>query len=154
MSDFRPDPRLCGLSRKVFDCFGKPHIMCHYEGRSIGSHALDEGAWCACCGRPATNAHHWPAGRRTVEVAGKVLRPSLIAVCGSGTTGCHDGFHGGARFDAEWSWDDEGDFERWLNGDFWETGYEAHDPRLYLHGCWILADRRTGRTWSIRSANL
>lgn len=148
---FNPDPRLCNLPREVFERYGKPHVMCHYEGRSIKSHRLDDGALCSCCGKLATNAHHWPPVRNgTVNVSGKVLRPSLIAVCGSGTTGCHDGWHGGARYTASWRWDDESCFEQWLGGWFWDEGFEPHDPRLYLFGYWEFTDKRKGRIWNVR----
>ena len=137
-------------SRQVFERYGKPHVMCHYEGKSIRSHRLDDDAVCACCGMMAANAHHHPpVGMKTVTLSGKVLRPSLIAVCGSGTTGCHDGFHGGARYTADWTWDLPEYGEAWLSGEMLDE-YEPHDPRLYLFGCWEFEDRKTGRTWRYR----
>ena len=150
MTDFRPDPRLCNLPRQVFECYGKPNFMARYRTGSINSHVLEDDALCLCCGRRANNAHHWPVGRRTVEVAGKVARPSLFAVCGSGTTGCHGGWHGGARYRALWSWDRDEYAGWWLTGAFWEMGMEPHDPELYLYGCWELYDLRDGRIWRHR----
>jgi len=150
MTDFAPDQRLCGMPRRAFDCFGKPHVGALYTGSSINSHALEDDALCTCCGRMAENAHHWPLGRRTVEVAGKVLRPSLFAVCGSGTTGCHNGWHGGCRYKALWFWDEERYFLDWVNGVFWDMGFEPHDQRLYLYGAWELYDFKEGRIWRIR----
>lgn len=150
MTAFAPDPRLCNLPRHAFECFGKPHVGAHYATRAVSSHVLDDGALCACCGRLATNAHHWPPGRSTVEVAGVVLRPSLFAVCGSGTTGCHDGWHGGARFKALWRWDEERYFDDWSSGRFWEEGFWPHSPELYLFGFWEMYDLKLGRIWTVR----
>ena len=150
MTDFQPDSRLCGLPLSVFECFGKPHFNAHYTGNSINSHILDDDARCLCCGKVANNAHHWPIGRRTVEVAGKVLRPSLFAVCGSGTTGCHNGWHGGARYRALWRWDNSDSFADWIGGKFWDMGLEPHDQKLYLFGYWQLYDLKEGRIWNLR----
>ena len=145
----RPDPRLHGFSRPVFERFGKPHVGCYYAGKSVTSHRLEEGALCACCGRVADNAHHWPPGREVVRAEPGLLRPSLIAVCGSGTTGCHDGFHGGARYTADWIWDEPEYGEAWLDG---KLGVEPHSDELYLYGFWEFEDRKRGLKWKIRES--
>jgi hypothetical protein len=125
--------------------YGLPHIMCSYRGKSVNSHRLDEDAVCVCCGRPATNAHHWPP-KGTAPVrhrAGFELKPALFAVCGSGTTGCHDGFHGGARYDAWWEWDEDGAEDRWEDGSLLQI-LPPHSPGLYQLGHWVILDKRTG----------
>lgn len=125
--------------------YGLPHIRCHYKGKSVNSHTLNDDAECICCGRTATNAHHYPP-KGTAPVRhrnGFELKPPLFAVCGSGTTGCHNEWHGGARYEAWWAWDDA-DYER-----EWESGalllkYGAHSPKLYKHGRWMIHDKQTG----------
>ena len=49
------------------------------------------GADCAVCGKPATNEHHILYGRQygaRLDVAA-----NRMALCGSGTTGCHGAYH-------------------------------------------------------------
>ena len=60
---------------------------------------------CIVCGRPHPNLHHMPpigSGRRDA------WEGALLALCGSGTTGCHGAFHAGIlelRFmDGMWMW--------------------------------------------------
>lgn len=131
--------------------YGMPHIHCYYSGRDVNSHRLEDGAVCTVCGLPATNAHHCPPKGTcpTIKLAGVKLRPALIAVCGSGTTGCHDGFHGGAWIEARWEWDDPKDFERWWTGQLLES-YEPHDPRLYRLGRHIITDKHLHTEWEVR----
>ena len=76
------------------------------------------------------------------------LRSPLIALCGSGTTGCHDGFHGGARYRPEWVWDEPEFEEAWWDGTLL-CEHEPHDPALYGYGHWAIADTKTGRTIEI-----
>jgi hypothetical protein len=40
---------------------------------------------CACCGGPSATAHHVIARGQ----GGDDVRENLVALCGSGTTGCH-----------------------------------------------------------------
>lgn len=49
------------------------------------------GQECAACGRPASNAHHiMPRGS---PFFGDDVAANLLALCGSGTTGCHGLYH-------------------------------------------------------------
>lgn len=155
---FAPEMRqLRGLSAEVAELYGKPHLGARYRGggASAKAYRLEDGARCAVCRRPATNAHHVPPlskgrGFRLVAPAGEwLLRPSLFALCGSGTTGCHDGFHGGARYVARWVWD-AAEFERqWWDGELLGR-HPPHDPALYLYGRWEIEDIKTGKAITIR----
>ena len=141
--------QLQGLSYEVAECYGKPHIGCHYQGESVKSHKRDADALCAICHMPATNAHHNPPlSKGTVFLLitdwGRfVLKPSLIAVCGSGTTGCHNWFHGGARLKARWVWDSDEYAEMWWNGEFLKR-MAPHSKELYRYGKWVMQDTLTG----------
>ena len=161
---WNPDMKLLrGVTQDQAECFGKPHLGAFYRisgfsdtrsARLAAAHSnqLMEDARCVCCGRPATNAHHWPPLRVAAaweHPKGVRLRPALFAVCGSGTTGCHDGFHGGARFKALWRWDsDEFKREWWLGSMLEDLG--AHSPALFEFGCWEFYDFETGRIWQVR----
>lgn len=145
----RPDPRLHNRPRAVFECYGKPHIGAFYANGRMDSHKLEEGARCACCGKPATNAHHWPPRSKGLfEHHGHILRPSLIALCGSGTTGCHGAWHG-ARFKALWMWDTPKYAQEWLDG-YMLDEIEPHSPELYRYGCWEVYDASQSRIWQVR----
>lgn len=135
--------------------FGMPHVGCHYAGSGVNTHRLDDGAMCLVCGRPATNAHHEPPKSKcptfllSTPNGSHVLRPALFALCGSGTTGCHNGFHGGARYKAEWLWDDD-EFERmWWGGELLER-FGPHSPELYDFGRWSILDKRSGSAFEYR----
>lgn len=131
--------------------YGLPHVDCYYKNDSVNSNRLIEGAVCMCCGRFATNAHHYPP-KGTAPVRhrnGLTLRPALFAVCGSGTTGCHDGWHGGARYEAWWEWDTEDYKRQWEDGTLLKE-YGAHNPKLYNFGCWVIHDKKSSYTWEVR----
>lgn len=68
------------------------------------------------------------------------LRSPLFCLCGSGTTGCHGKFHGGARLKAEWKWRSTAYEEAWWNGELLQT-YGPHSPGLYEYGYWLVTDR-------------
>ena len=144
---------LCGLPLKTAELYGKPHIGCHYERFDAKSHRRDEGARCAVCGRPATNAHHVPAlshGRSfnlRSPLGCFVLLPALVAVCGSGTTGCHGALHG-RETEIEWVWDDDCYANAWWSGELLAHGYAANSPRLYQHGLWRIT--RGGEAMEVR----
>ena len=60
---------------------------------------------CIVCGKPHPNLHHMPpigSGRRSA------WKGAMLALCGSGTTGCHGAFHAGILelryFDGAWWW--------------------------------------------------
>lgn len=128
--------------------YGLPHIQCHYENESVNSNKLNEGAWCMCCGKPATNAHHYPP-KGTAPVRhrnGYTLKPALFAVCGSGTTGCHNDWHGGARFTANWEFYSEEEKELWEDGTYLDL-YGPHSDEMYNHGYWVITDKKAGWRW-------
>ena len=146
--------QLRGLSVERAECYGKPHVGCRYTGRTARRYERTQG-WCCVCGRPAGSCHHVvPIGRgeffRLVTPKGTWnLRSALLCLCGSGTTGCHDGFHGGAFLKARWVWDDEDCERMWWDGDLL-TLMRPHSPQLYLYGRWEITNRRTGEVMTIR----
>ncbi|MFR3452249.1 MAG: hypothetical protein ACLTSX_12580 [Collinsella sp.] len=77
------------------------------------------------------------------------LRSPLFALCGSGTTGCHNGFHGGARYVPRWVWDNIQYEQQWWDGLLLKL-YPPHHPGLYEYGRWEIEDRETGRIITIR----
>lgn len=136
-----PASLLRGLSVATAQKFGMPNAGAHYEGRGVRTNRLDDGARCAFCRRPATNAHHVPAvgmGARnaTFELHGYQLRPALIALCGSGTTGCHGDCHNGLmRID--WKWDSDEYAQAWWRGDLLRE-FGPASPMFYEFGHWEL----------------
>lgn len=146
--------RLRGLPAGVAELYGKPHVGARYTGAGKRDYERTQG-WCCICGRPAQSCHHVvPRGKGEVfELVAPNgtwgLRSPLFALCGSGTTGCHDGFHGGARYVARWVWD-AAEFERqWWDGELLGR-HPPHDPALYLYGRWEIEGRKTGRAIAIR----
>lgn len=146
--------KLCGMSLERAELFGKPHIGAHYANASLRSNRLDEGAICAWCGRPACNSHHvLPLSRgRMLGIGGWRLRTALMAVCGSGTQGCHNGFHGGAWLKAEWAWDDDAYAEQWWDGALLKA-FGPHDEALYCFGRWVLTDTVHGYVREVRGTD-
>lgn len=150
--------QLCGLPREIAECYGKPHIMAHYASGGVKSHKPDEGAVCAVCRQRVGSVHHNPPlsrGRVFVlrsEWGQFVLKPSLIALCGSGTTGCHNGFHGGARYRAYWIWDSDEYAEKWWSGEFLKD-MSPHDPALYRFGKWLIHDARNDKDFEYRGGD-
>lgn len=131
--------------------YGLPHLDCRYTGESVNSHKLNDDAMCVCCGLPATNAHHYPpkGTAPTRKRHGFILKPALFAVCGSGTLGCHNDWHGGARYVADWGWDEPQFKDQWESGELLER-YGPHSMELYKLGCWTIYDKRTGLCWEER----
>ena len=155
MSAYVPPAELLrGLSVSTAQMFGMPNAGAHYAGRGVRTNRLDDEALCAFCRRPATNAHHVPAvgmGARnaTFTLHGYELRPALIALCGSGTTGCHGDCHSG-RMRIDWVWD-SGEFMR----DWWEgrllREFGPASPMLYEFGHWEIRKDGVGRVLRLRA---
>lgn len=141
--------QLRGLSYSVAERYGKPHIRAHYKARNVKSNSLDQYARCIVCGEQATNSHHEPPirhGKSFLLVANDMifeLKPALIALCGSGTTGCHNDFHGGARYRIEWIWNDDSYAAAWWSGEILSK-IEPHSPELFMYGHWLITDKKTG----------
>lgn len=141
--------QLRGIAKPLAEMYGKPHWMARYGSDnptplSVDRYALDDEAVCVCCGRRATNSHHTPPKGigRVFELATKSgrfkVRPALLAVCGSGTTGCHGAIHKGL-LKVEWVWDDPGFEAGWWDGSI-PAVTKPHDPELYSVGCWHITD--------------
>jgi hypothetical protein len=139
--------------------FGMPHIGAHYLREDVRTNKLDENALCCICGKMATNSHHDPekgmGGKNSswcmkTEHGMFILMPSLKAVCGSGTTGCHNGFHGGARYKSRWEWDSDELETKWWSGYLLSHGVTPHSPQLYGMGRWVITDALTGEEIEIR----
>lgn len=133
---------LRGMPYQKAKCFGMPHHDAFYT--SGDRHSLQAGARCLACGRPAESAHHEPqkgTGGQTwtlrTSKGAFVLRPALIALCGSGTTGCHGKRHAGL-LRIEWFWDDPAWEEAWFSGEVLSMGIEPHSPELLGYGHWEL----------------
>lgn len=142
--------QLRGTSFDVASKFGMPHIGCRYRRDDVDSLRVDKGAACFLCGRHATNAHHEPPkgmGGKNRQFALRtpmgmfVLKPAGFALCGSGTTGCHNGFHGGSRFAASWHWERPEYGDLWWNGYWLAHGVNPHSETLYELGRWEITDK-------------
>ena len=139
--------QLRGLSLEVAECYGKPHIGAYYARDNVKSNQLAQDARCATWLRPATNSHHCPPlskGRTFIlstPLGMHILKPALIAVCGSGTTGCHNGFHGGARYKPQWVWLCDEYAEMWWDGTILKR-IPPHSGRLYQYGYWDIFDQK------------
>lgn len=138
-----PSWTLGGMSMDKATQYGAPHVGGYYSGEGVNTHKLKEGARCAVCGRRATNVHHEPKkgtspywGMQT-DWGVFLLKPALIALCGSGTTGCHGDVHAG-RVKLRWEWADDDTAERWFTGDLLAHGYEPHDEHFLDMGRWAV----------------
>ena len=78
-----------------------------------------------------------------------ILKPALIALCGSGTSGCHGARHL-RQIDIEWAFDTEEYERRWASGYMLAHGMTPHSERLYGYGCWHFHDKRSGIDWEYR----
>lgn len=150
MSFIPPKDQLCGLSLDVAELFGKPHFEAHYRTRNVKSNTLDESAVCIICGNRADNSHHVvPLGKAKefilrTENGVFFLRSPLFAVCGSGTTKCHNDFHGGARYSAKWLWHNDRFAEQWWSGEI-SKKILPHSQELYQFGYWAIRDKFVGK---------
>ena len=101
--------QLRGWPKERAELYGKPHLGARYTGKRSYELLQDR---CCVCGRRAQSCHHvahrsWGLEFELVTPNGTwSLRSPLFALCGSGTTGCHGGFHTGL-LSAEWRWDSE-----------------------------------------------
>lgn len=135
-------------SRKAM--YGLPHIGARYVGKKY--ERTQE--WCCVCGKPATNCHHIvPRGYgevfETYTPHGTFqLKSPLLALCGSGTTGCHGRFHNG-ELAAVWSWDKPEFANAWETGELLER-FAPHHRALYCYGQWEIKDKTTGKTIAYR----
>ena len=147
--------QLSGLSYQVASLYGMPHLGCRYEGGGVDATALEDGARCAVCGKAGRpmNCHHEPPRGRggtfllCTPMGRFVLRPALIALCGSGTTGCHGDRHN-RLFSVRWEWDSDEWAGRWWGGWFLSHGYRPHDPRLFGYGRYVFEGG--GMEWGVR----
>lgn len=145
--------QLRGLPLERAELYGKPCVGAEYTDRRGGYRRTSD--TCCVCGRPAQSCHHAAPrslGKTFTLVTPRgthELRSALLALCGSGTTGCHDGFHGGARYVARWVWDDEECEREWWCGLLLAI-HAPHSPALYGYGRWEIEDRLTGRVATIR----
>lgn len=125
---------LHGWSYEKASLMGMPHVGAFYRGQAA---RLEDGAKCVVCGAMASNAHHVvPKSRGTVfnlatEWGVFPLRSPLFALCGSGTTGCHDGFHGGAIYTVDAVWDDRDAEAAWWDGTMLKSGVLPNSFQLF-----------------------
>lgn len=141
-----PATVLKGLPYELAKCFGMPTFGCHYTGKDYRRYERDEGARCIICGQNADNCHHIPSrglgGGRGAFTLGTPkgsfeLLPAIVAVCGSGTTGCHGRIHD-RSIKVTWEWDSEEAEQAWWDGDLLAAGYKSNDQRLYNFGRWVI----------------
>lgn len=152
-----PESRqLRGLSYEVASLYGMPHIGARYRSDNINDTGLTERpATCAACGKVAMtmNRHHEPPkskGRSFLlctPMGQFVLKPALIALCGSGTTGCHGMRHSGL-LSVRWEWDRDENAERWWNGHWLSHGYTPNSRNLFELGRYVLSG--PGVEWEVR----
>ena len=148
--------QLRGLSIDKARLYGMPHIGCRYTAKGLDATAFAaEHPRCACCGRTngSHNRHHEPPRsngtfRLETQKGTFELRPALIDLCGSGTTGCHGDRHNG-RLRIRWEWDTAEAEHRWWSG-YWLSQPE-HEPNgqwLFKYGRYIFT--RDGVSWEYR----
>ena len=144
--------QLQGRSFEKASLYGMPHLDAYYAGEGAKTHKRIDRARCCICGRLATNAHHvvpLSAGSHFVlqtPFGAFALKSPLFAVCGSGTCGCHNDFHGGARYKVRWVWESELYAEQWWDGSYLSRGLEPHGAWLWELGHYEIEDKLTGRS--------
>ncbi len=144
--------QLRGLSLEKAELYGKPSVGARYTGGNSYERTTER---CIICGKPAQSCHHViprSRGMRFQLVTPNrvwLLKSPLFALCGSGTTGCHDGFHGGSRFRAKWVWDEE-QYERWWWDGILLEKFGPQSTDLYGFGEWQIENKNTGRIIRIR----
>lgn len=134
--------QLQGLSLDKAQLFGMPCVGSHYTAEDYRRYALNENACCVICGEKATNSHHVvPKGVARsfllkTPIGQFVLLSPLFALCGSGSTGCHDKFHKHI-LEARWEWYDDRLAERWWNGKI-PAGCFPGSERLFELGRYVI----------------
>lgn len=123
-------------------------------------HALS--SRCILCGKPFCSMgfhseHHiTPKGQggrnKTMTLLSLSLKEhrlesALVFLCGSGTTGCHCGFHGtpvdGCTYSMGWVWDDALVESQWWRGLLLDNGQmQPHDPILWGAGHYEIIEKR------------
>ncbi|WP_288071233.1 hypothetical protein [Adlercreutzia caecimuris] len=136
-----PASVLRGASYAHASCCGMPHVRAAYTADDIRRYESHGGA-CPMCGLPVANVHHEPPrsfGSFLLRSPSgiHVLKPALISLCGSGTTGCHGLVHHGLA-SWRWEWDSDEWAERWWSGDLLRR-MSPHDPGLYELGRWVVS---------------
>lgn len=132
---------LRGMAKGKADCYGKPHVGAYYAGRGVRTNRLADDARCCICGSSASNSHHNPpvgsSGIWTLNApcGSFALKPALVAVCGSGNTGCHDMFHGSAMAKMNWVWRSDSAEDEWYSGRALMHA-EPHSEDIYELGFW------------------
>ncbi len=147
--------QLRGLPREKASLYGLPHLGARYHKGMGARRYCRTATCCVVCGRPATNCHHvvpLSVGHTFEMVTPNgtfELHSPLFALCGSGTDGCHNGFHGGATLKARWVWDSEKYERAWWSGELLAR-FGAHSKALFAYGRWEIENTRLGITLSYR----
>lgn len=150
--------QLRGLSAGVAELYGKPHLGAEYTGNTATRYIRTEKRCVYCHRRPSSNAHHVaPRSRghtfKLVTPRGTwELRSALFALCGSGTMGCHGGFHTG-RLKATWKWDSQEAEDAWWSGELLSE-YEPHSQELYNFGEWLIENTIYQCTTELRGGDV
>lgn len=146
-----PRELLKGLNVNDASCLGMPHQGAYYLNQTGDAHKIENGMHCVSCRvEMASNAHHEPSkgmgGGKRLTIYGKLLRPSLHALCGFGnSSGCHGLRHSG-DLKIRWVWNDQDSMRAWWEGELFELGIEPHDPRLFDYGGWEYESRKKVRS--------
>ena len=144
--------QLRGIDYRSAELLGKPHIGAFYQREDARTHRLMEGSLCVVCHQEAHEAHHVVPRRKTLgwtlntERGRFVVMSPLFAVCRH----CHDGFHGGARYEVKWRWKNEQYMKDWWEGRTLSL-LPTHHEALFEQGYYMLVNIRTGEqgklTW-------
>ena len=153
MSFIPQSKQLHGLSIETATLYGMPHLGAYYARDDTDSNRLRHWSVCACCGAKATNSHHEPPKGKGSnflligEWGQFVLKPALIALCGSGTTGCHGMRHSGL-LRIRWHWLTDENEEKWWSGYWLAHGYKPNDPKLFELGGYLF--ETDDEIWQVR----
>ena len=134
--------QLHGWSYDKASLMGLPNIGAKYVTARRYKLTTDT---CAVCGARATNVHHIVPKRNgyTFALHNHELRSPLIALCGSGTTGCHGLFHSG-KLKAVWEWNSEEYERQWWSGELIDR-HGAHSQAFFKYGNWTIERMSDGQ---------